>query len=286
MATRLRPWMMLYTALAHVGAICALFVLKDCDNRTLYFATALYVLSGFGVTAGAHRLWSHRSYTAKLPFRVFLMIANSIANQGTIWHWVRDHRVHHKFSETDADPHNATRGFWFAHIGWLLCEKDPQVVRAGRDIDLSDLKADPVVAFQKRAGLLWNVGWCFLAPTLVASVGWNERTLHALLVPGFLRYVFLLHCTWLVNSAAHMYGDRPYSAINPAENSLVATLAFGEGWHNWHHTYPFDYAASELGVLGQYNPTKALIDAAAFCGLVTRRRRATDMWARKQQKQA
>jgi stearoyl-CoA desaturase (delta-9 desaturase) len=78
------------------------------------------------------------------------MLCNSVANQGTIYHWARDHRVHHKFSETRADPHNATRGFFYAHIGWLLVQKDPEVVKAGREMDFSDLLADPFVAFQKK----------------------------------------------------------------------------------------------------------------------------------------
>lgn len=80
----------------------------------------LYSLSGLGITAGAHRLWAHRSYKARFPLRVILMIFNTIAFQDAAMHWARDHRVHHKYSETDADPHNATRGFFFSHMGWLL----------------------------------------------------------------------------------------------------------------------------------------------------------------------
>lgn len=65
-------------------------------------------------------------------------------------HWARDHRVHHKYSETDADPHNATRGFFFSHIGWLLCRKHPDVISKGRQLDIADLQADPVLRFQKK----------------------------------------------------------------------------------------------------------------------------------------
>ena len=70
--------------------------------------------------------------------------------QNDIFEWARDHRVHHKFSETDADPHNALRGFFFSHIGWLLVRKHPDVIEKGRKLDVSDLKADPVVMFQKK----------------------------------------------------------------------------------------------------------------------------------------
>ena len=102
-----------------------------------------------------------------------------------------------------------------------------------------------------------------------------------------MRYVWLLHCTWAVNSAAHLWGERPYDPnSNPAENWVVTILAIGEGWHNWHHKYPFDYAASEYGVTSQFNPTKLVIDTAAMFGLVSDRKRATAMWAREKAKRA
>merc|ERR1712087_137265 len=95
----------------------------------------------------------------------------------------------------------------------------------------------------------------------------------------------VLHCTWFVNSAAHLWGDRPYDpASNPAENPFVAVASLGEGWHNWHHKYPFDYAASEYGITSQFNPTKLIIDVAAACGMVYERKRATAMWTREKAK--
>lgn len=103
-----------------------------------------------GITAGAHRLWAHRSYKAKWPLRLMLMIFNTIAFQDAAYHWARDHRVHHKYSETDADPHNATRGFFFSHIGWLLCKKHPEVKVKGKGVDVSDLKSDHILMFQKK----------------------------------------------------------------------------------------------------------------------------------------
>ena len=105
------------------------------------------------------------------------------------------------------------------------------------------------------------------------------------MVAGAVRYVWVLHMTWFVNSAAHLWGERPYDPkSNPAENPLVAVASLGEGWHNWHHKYPFDYAASEYGVTRQFNPTKLIIDSAAAVGLVTDRKRATNMWQREKSK--
>lgn len=120
----------------------------------LIFASFLGVLlgglGGFGVTGGAHRFWTHRSYKANIPMRIILMICFTMSGQNTIYEWVRDHRVHHKFSETDADPHNSNRGFFFAHVGWLMMHKHPEVLRKGRMLDMSDINEDPVVQFHQK----------------------------------------------------------------------------------------------------------------------------------------
>jgi stearoyl-CoA desaturase (delta-9 desaturase) len=233
-----------------------------------------------GITVGAHRLWSHRSYEAHFIARVVLMLANSIANQGSIYHWSRDHRVHHKYSETNADPHNATRGFFFAHMGWLFVKKHPDVVKVGRDIDFSDLLEDNCVYFQKKLDPWFTLYMCYVMPAQVASHFWGEDFWTAFLVAGGLRYCYVLHCTWLVNSAAHLYGDHPYDVLSyPSENPFVSWFAIGEGWHNWHHKYPFDYAASEFGITSQYNPSKLAIDSMAAVGLVWGRKRGTSAWA-------
>lgn len=116
----------------------------------LFPGLLLTYITGFGITAAAHRLWAHRAYKANLPMRIMLIIFNTIAFQNSVYVWARDHRVHHKFSETDADPHNATRGMFFSHIGWLMCKKHPEVKAKGKTIDMSDLEADPIVMFQHK----------------------------------------------------------------------------------------------------------------------------------------
>jgi len=272
--------MIIYIGLVHAIATVGLFTVQSCSRETLIFAYALWPLSGFGITVGVHRLWSHRSYTAAFPLRVFLMLCNSLANQGTIYHWARDHRVHHKFSETDADPHNATRGFFFAHMGWLFVKKHPDVVKVGRELDFSDLKEDAAVMFQKKLDPWFTLYTCFVLPAQIASHFWGESFWNAFFVAGALRYVVVLHFTWFVNSAAHLYGDHPYDVLSyPSENPFVSLCSVGEGWHNWHHKYPFDYAASEYGISSQFNPSKLFIDMMAFLGLVWDRKRGTSAWA-------
>ncbi|KAG7238830.1 hypothetical protein INR49_030374, partial [Caranx melampygus] len=261
-------------SLLHMSAVYGLFLIPAASVSTLIFSVFLYIMTGIGVTCGAHRLWSHRSYKASFPLRVFLAMCQSMAFQNDIFEWARDHRVHHKCSETNADPHNAKRGFFFSHIGWLLCRKHPMVIEKGRKIDMSDLKADKVVMFQRRYYKLSVLILCFLMPTLVPWYFWGESLVVSYFIPAILRYVLMLHGTWLVNSAAHMWGNRPYDrTINPAENLLVSFGAVGEGFHNYHHTFPFDYAASEFG--WRLNISTAFIDVMCFLGLAKDRKRVS-----------
>lgn len=109
----------------------------------------LVYAAGQGVTMGAHRHWSHRSFKAKRWLKIVLLYMHTLAGQNCLWVWVRDHRQHHKFSDTDADPHNANRGFWFSHVGWLCVKKHPKVIEYGKKINMSDIDADPFIMFQK-----------------------------------------------------------------------------------------------------------------------------------------
>ena len=234
----------------------------------------LGLCSAFGVTAGAHRLWTHRSYKAKLPLRVVLMFFNCLAMQNSILVWSRDHRLHHKYTETDADPHNANRGFFFAHVGWLMMLKHPQVLIKGRNIDLEDLKRDPVVAFQARYYLPLCLLFCVVIPSLVPWYFWNEPGHTSFLFLFAFRYITSLHCTWLVNSAAHLWGERRYDTHSKtADNPIVCYAALGEGYHNYHHAFPYDYSTGEWGP--KLNMTTCFLDILAALGLVYDRRQVS-----------
>ncbi|KAJ8944710.1 hypothetical protein NQ318_007923 [Aromia moschata] len=245
-------------------------------------------ITAFGITGGVHRYFTHRAYKAKLPLRVILLICYSVAGQNSILDWVRDHRVHHKFTETNADPHNAKRGFFFAHVGWLMMKKHPDVIRMGKALDCSDLFEDPLVVFHQKmlakcpAAFAMNptgfirpcrygqavslrnkyvqnflffryftwikLLFCFILPTMIPPLFWGESLLATIKVVILVRYPLSLNLTWLVNSAAHLWGTKPYDKkINPAENLTVSILSGGEGYHNYHHTFPWDYRASEMG---------------------------------------
>lgn len=248
----------------------------------------MWQVGGLGITVGAHRLWSHRSFVARLPFRVLLMLLNSFANQGTIYHWARDHRAHHKWTDTDADPHNTTRGFFYAHIGWLLLPKTEELKRKGSTIPCDDLLVDPVVAFQKWA----DERFAFMSlvsfglPAIYGKLAYGDAKL-GFLVHGALRWMLLLHSTWCVNSWAHYFGDREYDPAASARESLVTSLlAVGEGWHSYHHKFPWDYATSEYGICSRWNPSKLLIDFAAAIGQVQHTKRADKLARRNREAQA
>jgi stearoyl-CoA desaturase (delta-9 desaturase) len=265
-----------YLGFVHIWGLLALFFAVPVATWGSLFVSLFFfhVVFGFGITVGAHRLWSHRSYEASLPVRIVLAFLATGANQGTIWHWVRDHRIHHRYSDTEKDPHNANNGFWYSHFGWLMVKKSPEVVQAGIDMDMSDMDADPVIRFQKKYYPILALLISFLFPAAVVMYLFDEHWLVALSL-SYLRYVIVLNGTWCVNSVAHAFGYRPYRPDQPpAENLFVSLIAVGEGWHNYHHAYPFDYATSEYGILGQWNPSKFVIDVLAMLGLVWNRKSA------------
>ena len=149
-------------------------------------------------------------------------------------------------------------------MGWLMVRKHPDVMKAGATVDLRDILADPFVMFQHRHYIPCVSLVCFAAPTLIPVLCWGEDLQVAFFI-NMLRYVSTLHAVWLVNSAAHIYGNRPYDrSFAPADNIFVTFLSMGEGFHNFHHTFPYDYRTSEWGNF--INPTKFFIDIMAFLG--------------------
>ncbi|XP_029328189.1 acyl-CoA desaturase 4 isoform X1 [Mus caroli] len=264
----------IFMALLHVGALYGITLVPSCKVYTWLLGVFYNVVAGLGITAGAHRLWSHRTYKARLPLRIFLIMANTMAFQNDVYEWARDHRAHHKFSETHADPHNSRRGFFFSHVGWLLVRKHPAVKEKGKNLDMSDLKAEKLVMFQRRYYKLAVMLIFIILPTLVPWYLWGETFQHSLCVSNFLRYAVLLNFTWLVNSAAHLYGYRPYDrGIGARENPFVSMASLGEGFHNYHHTFPYDYSVSEYR--WHINFTTFFIDCMAALGLAYDRKKVS-----------
>ena len=154
--------------------------------------------------------------------------------QNDIYEWCRDHRIHHKYTETDADPHNVKRGFFFSHVGWLLVKKHPEV--KNKIIDMNDLTSDPIVMFQRKyyKELLFII--YALIPTLIPYYFWSESLLTSFFVCVMFRHCMTLNITWCVNSVAHMWGTRPYDKNIDAREATIRHVLMGEGFHNFHHT--------------------------------------------------
>ncbi|XP_076163253.1 acyl-CoA Delta-9 desaturase [Ptiloglossa arizonensis] len=223
-------------------------------------------VTGLGVTAGAHRLWAHRSYSAKLPLQIFLGCLFCMAGQTRPYNWIRDHRTHHKFTETAADPHDANRGFFFSHMGWLMVKRHPAVKEYGSKVDMSDIATDPVMQFFNKYFEIVMFTLSFALPIMVPVFLWGESW-HISTFAAMIRYVWSLHATFIVNSFAHMWGNRPYNRrVKPTENATVSFFTLGEGWHNYHHSFPWDYKAAELGGYG-LNVTTGFIELMARLGL-------------------
>ncbi|CAG9787313.1 unnamed protein product [Diatraea saccharalis] len=231
----------------------------------LYGFIVLYTYSE-GITIGAHRLYTHRCFKATPLLRAILILLQTGAGQNSMFIWCRDHRLHHRYSDTDADPHNAKRGFFFSHIGWLMTKKHPYVIELGKKIDMSDLKADWMVMLQKKYYYYLYFFIAVLLPVWAAVHFLGEPWLEAFLVVYCARYILQLNGTWLVNSAAHIYGTRPYDKnLQPVESWFVSFISLGEGWHNYHHTFPWDYKAAELST--HFNASAQIIEFLASIGM-------------------
>lgn len=215
-------------ATVHTGALLAPWFYTP---SAALLALVLYSLSCLGITLGYHRLLTHRSYRAR-PWlaRLIVFLASQSAQAGPAA-WVAIHRLHHARSDREEDPHNAARGFWWSHMGWMLWltprRLDPNFTRRYA----RDILEDPFYAFLDR----WFFYLCFATGAVLYAIGGWSWVIWGM----FLRITCVFHATWLVNSAAHRYGYRSHSTGDLSTNCWwVALLSFGEGWHNNHHAFP------------------------------------------------
>ena len=216
------------------------------------------------ITAGYHRLWSHSAYKAHPVLRVIYALGGACALQNDCITWSSDHRRHHlHVDDNDKDPYSANKGFWYSHFGWMI--RDYPATRVDLN-NVKDLLKDPVLIWQREHYLalliLMNVG----VPVLIGFM--HGDVWGSLLLLGFLRLVMSQHFTYLINSAAHVWGKRTYDPNQTArDNWVIALLTFGEGYHNYHHTFAWDYRNGVRWY--HYDPTKWLIKLCHWCKLAT-----------------
>ncbi|MBV8740451.1 MAG: fatty acid desaturase [Sinobacteraceae bacterium] len=231
------------------------------------FVVFLYA-NGMSITGGYHRLWAHKSYDAHWSLKALYLLFGTMALQNSVLVWASGHRAHHlNVDDVNKDPYSIRRGFWFAHIGWMIREFD-----SGKPdfTNIPDLRRDPMLAFQHRFYVPLALGINFGLPILA---GWALGDVWGtFLLAGVLRLVVSHHVTFCINSLAHMWGSRPYTDENTArDNGVLAFFTYGEGYHNYHHIFAHDY---RNGVRWwQWDPTKWLIAGLQYVGLTRRLKR-------------
>lgn len=239
------------------------------NTDIMVFTLVYWFLTGFGITGGYHRFFSHRAYEAPGWYRAMLLVFGAGALQNSALKWCTDHRVHHRQVDSDFDPYNIKRGFFWAHMGWVFYG-DPPMKEADMPLDL---KRDKWVMLQHKYYLPLALITCFGLPTLV---GWMfGSALTGFVMGGLLRVVVTTHSTFLVNSAAHYFGNQPYTDTNSARDSwLVAILSNGEGYHNFHHHFQHDYRNGIQWF--HWDPSKWVLGFSARMGWITNLRAVSE----------
>ena len=239
-APRPIDWLnLLFLAAAHLLAVAgvAWMIWGQFSLWTLGLAVLYFALCGLGITGGYHRLFSHPTYKANRALKLFYLIFGAASVQNSALKWSADHRLHHRKVDEEEDPYNIRRGFWWAHMGWVIA-KEP-----ARELDfrhVPDLRDDPLVMWQHRWYVPLAIIFGAVVPTALGFL-WGDP-IGAFLVAGFLRLVIQYHATFAVNSVAHYIGSQPYTDENSARDHFVtAVITLGEGYHNFHHRFQADY---------------------------------------------
>ncbi len=234
--------------------ICALpfyFTLALPSLGMVAASVVLLYLTGLSITGGYHRFYSHRAFKTNVVMEAILLFFGSMAGQGSALRWAFDHRLHHAHVDTDEDPYSIKKGFWYAHFLWIMEKPRPIDSKV-----VPDLLNNKLVMFQDR-----HYESCAVVTNVIAffCVGWllNDYV-GAFFLACWTRLFALHHFTWFINSLAHTWGDKPFcqeqSAVN---NFVISLLTFGEGYHNYHHTFANDYRNGIRWY--HFDPTKWMI---------------------------
>ncbi|OBA27754.1 hypothetical protein HANVADRAFT_1631 [Hanseniaspora valbyensis NRRL Y-1626] len=244
-----------------IGLYFALSGKVKLYKNLFILSVSYYCLGGLGVTAGYHRLWSHKSFNAVLPLRIFLALFGAASVEGSIKWWGHSHRIHHRYTDTVRDPYDARRGFWFSHMGWMLLKPNPKYKARA---DISDLIDDWVVRFQHKHYLAIMFFMAFLFPALISKFLWNDF-MGGFVYGGILRVFAIQQATFCINSLAHWLGTQPFDdRRTPRDNWITALVTFGEGYHNFHHEFPSDYRNAIKWY--QFDPTKVFVYTCSLLG--------------------
>jgi stearoyl-CoA desaturase (delta-9 desaturase) len=239
-----------------VHLVCFAAIWTGVTWKAVALGVALYWLRMFGITAGYHRYFSHRSYATSRGFQLVLAcLAQSSAQKSVLW-WAAKHRHHHLFSDTEHDVHSPRHaGFLFAHLGWIFVRKHEQVdlVKVGD--------------FTKYPELMWLHKYELMPAAVLAVVAFLIAGWAGLVVGFFWSTVAVYHATFCINSLAHVHGSKRYVTGDDSRNNwLLAFFTMGEGWHNNHHAYQ---ASVRQGFRWwEIDPTFYIIKVLSWIGVV------------------
>lgn len=237
---------LIITAILTFTAVPAYFYFFGWDWFIFAIFLFYYPATGMSITVGYHRLFSHKSFKAKWPVKLFVLLFGAAAFENSAMWWSSEHRRHHKHVDTDDDPYDISKGFFWAHMGWLMFKLKPDSPMN----NVQDLKRDRLVAWQDKwvHGIAFFMSFIFPAFLgYVYALTTGNLTpiggaLGGLLIPGVARVVMVQHATFCINSLCHMIGERPYSTSHSARDSWIAAIfTMGEGYHNYHHEFQWDY---------------------------------------------
>jgi stearoyl-CoA desaturase (delta-9 desaturase) len=228
------------------------------------FLLVLYAISNLSITICYHRYFAHRSFDVPEWAQVLFLLIAAMAFQGSALRWSSDHRRHHRQVDTDEDPYTINKGFFHAHLGWMLFkDRHPDV-----DVIPRDLASNKWVQFQHKYYIPIASFMGFILPGILGSL-FSFGFWPGVLIGGLTRIVLSQHSTFLINSAAHTFGNQPYTDKNSARDSFtMAILTFGEGYHNYHHYFQVDYRNGVRWY--QWDPSKWLIALMAIAGVARR----------------
>jgi stearoyl-CoA desaturase (delta-9 desaturase) len=238
------------TGVALAGAPVYIYRFGVAPSEMLFFCFFMAV-TGLGITVGYHRFFAHATYKARPVIKFLLLFFGAAAFEQSAYDWSSQHRDHHRYVDTESDPYSIKKGFWYAHIGWLLFWEHQIHYENAKD-----LARDPLVMHQHRYYLLWAAGSGILLPLVLGA--WTGHLAGAFIFSVCLRLTLVYHFTFFINSICHMFGKATYDIYATAKDHwLIALLTYGEGYHNFHHRFPNDYRNGVRWY--QWDPSKWLI---------------------------
>jgi stearoyl-CoA desaturase (delta-9 desaturase) len=239
--------------LVHLAPLLAIFT--GITLKAVVLGVVLFYGRMFFITAGYHRYFAHRSYKlGRVAQFVMAFGGGTAAQKGALW-WASHHRDHHRYSDTDQDAHSPQRGFWWSHVGWIICDR------------YSSTDYDRIRDFAKYPELRWLNRWDFVPPWALAVACFLIAGWSGVVIGFFASTVLLWHATFTVNSLAHLIGRRRYATEDTSRNSaLIASWTMGEGWHNNHHYY--QSSARQGFFWWEFDPSYLILKALSWVRIV------------------